>query len=123
MKRPCVRLPLATITTAVITVLAVFNLVRLRFGVKCREKVIAHAAIFTRAMCQSCHAKLQSTVSSGRLSIRSFLFPLQCFIQTRLTECSSDNADLTNSSQELELYEGLFYLPVSDAIIKQRQKY
>uniref|UniRef100_A0A671X251 Adenylate cyclase type 7 n=1 Tax=Sparus aurata TaxID=8175 RepID=A0A671X251_SPAAU len=30
VKRPCVRLPLATITTAVIIVLAVFNLVRLR---------------------------------------------------------------------------------------------
>lgn len=30
VKRPCVRLPLATITTAVIIILAVFNLVRLR---------------------------------------------------------------------------------------------
>ncbi|XP_076011596.1 adenylate cyclase type 7 isoform X2 [Genypterus blacodes] len=62
VKRPCVRLPLATITTAVITVLAVFNL---------------------------------------------------CFIQTRLTECSSDNVDLTNGSHQPDSYEGLFYLPYS----------
>ncbi|KAF7642168.1 hypothetical protein LDENG_00263230, partial [Lucifuga dentata] len=64
VKRPFVRLPLATITAAVIIILAVFNL---------------------------------------------------CFIQTHVTECSSDNADPhhTNHSNEQELQEGLFYLPYS----------
>ncbi|CAJ1049128.1 adenylate cyclase type 7 isoform X2 [Xyrichtys novacula] len=64
VKRPCVRLPLATITTTVIIVLAVFNL---------------------------------------------------CFVQTHVTECSSDNANLcpTNGSCEQGLKDGLFCLPYS----------
>lgn len=40
VKCPCVRLPLATITTAVIIVLAVFNLVR--FYTRCQEKRHTH---------------------------------------------------------------------------------
>ncbi|XP_070762668.1 adenylate cyclase type 7 [Enoplosus armatus] len=61
VKRPCVRLPLATITTTVIIILAVFNL---------------------------------------------------CCVQTRVTECSSDIADLlhTNDSHREGLEGDLFYL-------------
>ncbi|XP_044026852.1 adenylate cyclase type 7 isoform X2 [Siniperca chuatsi] len=64
VKRPCVRLPLATITTTVIIILAVFNL---------------------------------------------------CFVQTRVTECSGDIADLPhkNDSHEEGLQGDLFYLPYS----------
>ncbi|XP_045887859.1 adenylate cyclase type 7 isoform X1 [Micropterus dolomieu] len=64
VKRPCVRLPLATITTAVIIILAVFNL---------------------------------------------------CFVQTRVTDCSSAIADppYTNDSREKGLERELFYLPYS----------
>ncbi|XP_034535742.1 adenylate cyclase type 7 isoform X1 [Notolabrus celidotus] len=65
VKQPCVRLPLATITTTVIIVLAVFNL---------------------------------------------------CFVQTHVTECSSDHANLcpTNESRVVQgLEDGLFCLPYS----------
>nr|XP_046269996.1 adenylate cyclase type 7 isoform X2 [Scatophagus argus] len=64
VKRPCVRLPLATITATVIVVLAVFNL---------------------------------------------------CIVQTRVTECSKDIADLTsaNYSHAQGLEGDLFFLPYS----------
>uniref|UniRef100_UPI0037E7740D adenylate cyclase type 7 isoform X2 n=1 Tax=Semicossyphus pulcher TaxID=241346 RepID=UPI0037E7740D len=64
VKRPCVRLPLATITTTVIIVLAVFNL---------------------------------------------------CFVQSHVTECSSDIGNLcpTNDSRKQGLEDGLFCLPYS----------
>lgn len=45
VKRPCVRLPLATITTAVIIILAVFNLVSLRSHVECLKRLIIYSAI------------------------------------------------------------------------------
>uniref|UniRef100_A0A671X2J4 Adenylate cyclase type 7 n=1 Tax=Sparus aurata TaxID=8175 RepID=A0A671X2J4_SPAAU len=50
VKRPCVRLPLATITTAVIIVLAVFNLVRLRshYSVYCCILSLIACGVFLR---------------------------------------------------------------------------
>lgn len=56
VKRPCVRLALATITTAVIVVLAVFNLVRAKRGL-----FIQYTMLF---------AELQSMLSSGCLSVK-----------------------------------------------------
>lgn len=64
VKRPCVRLPLATTTTAVIIIMAVFNL---------------------------------------------------CFDQACVTDCSTDNHDMTNTndSQKPDLEADLYYLPYS----------
>lgn len=45
VKHPCVRLPLATVTTTVIIISAVFNLVSLHSQVKCYKRVIVYAAI------------------------------------------------------------------------------
>uniref|UniRef100_A0A8C3AEX3 Adenylate cyclase type 7 n=1 Tax=Cyclopterus lumpus TaxID=8103 RepID=A0A8C3AEX3_CYCLU len=55
VKRPCVRLPLATVTTAVIVILAVFNLVRPRSHV---EWAITDAAISSGATLQNFKARL-----------------------------------------------------------------
>uniref|UniRef100_A0A8C3AC86 Adenylate cyclase type 7 n=1 Tax=Cyclopterus lumpus TaxID=8103 RepID=A0A8C3AC86_CYCLU len=72
VKRPCVRLPLATVTTAVIVILAVFNLVRPRSHV---EWAITDAAISSGATLQNFKAR------PVRWSLVSqiFFLPLQCF--------------------------------------------
>uniref|UniRef100_A0A8D0D7B5 Adenylate cyclase type 7 n=1 Tax=Sander lucioperca TaxID=283035 RepID=A0A8D0D7B5_SANLU len=68
------------------------------------QRVIIDSAI------SSC-ATLRSTLSSGCLSVKSFFIPLQCFVQTTVPECLTDNTQ-TND------YHGWgFYLPVSDGFV------
>lgn len=89
-----------------------------------REGSLYIYSISVCATLHSCHAKLQST-SSGCLSVKwvCFFIPLQCFVQTRVTECSSDNDDLplTNNSSRQGLEGDLSYLPVSDGFVFHRQ--
>uniref|UniRef100_A0A7N6A5M0 Adenylate cyclase type 7 n=1 Tax=Anabas testudineus TaxID=64144 RepID=A0A7N6A5M0_ANATE len=46
VKRPCVRLPLATVTTAAIIILAVFNLVSLHSHDECKKKGTLYTVLF-----------------------------------------------------------------------------
>lgn len=132
VKRPCVRLPLATVTTTVISILAVFNLVSAN-SIEIEIQTVhvcvfmcpyytPHSAISGRVTPHGCHTKLQSTLSSGCLSVKCFCFfffiPPQCFVETHVTECSSNN---TNNSSEQGLEGDLSYLPVSAGFVTHRK--
>lgn len=103
VKCPCVRLPLATITTAVIIVLAVFNLVRFHTHTERRGRVI-HLCT-----CSNTHPKC------GKLHVS---WSTQCFNEKHMTGCSSDTVHLrTNDSDSHGLDADLSYLPVSDGFL------
>jgi len=106
VKRPCLRLPLATITTTVIIIMAVFNLVRLCSQFECKDKAIMYSTISSSATLHRCHARLQSMLSSGCLSVKLFFTTSQCFVQTHEKE------DVAN----------LFYLPVSNFLTANNDK-
>lgn len=72
----------------------------------------------------SCASQLpcQTSKYGVRWSVKSFFIPLQCFVQTRVTDCSSAIADppYTNDSREKGLERELFYLPVRDGFVNSR---
>lgn len=116
VKRPCVRLPLATITAAVIIILAVFNLVSLRSHVECLKRVIIYCAISSWL-----HfiAAIPNSRSLCPCQSIFFFILLQCFIHTDVTGVAAPCH--TNDSHKQELEGDLFYLPVSYAFVNHRQ--
>lgn len=119
VKRPCVRLPLATITTAVIIILAVFNLVRLHSYVECLKRVIIYCAISSWLHFIAVIPNARSLDHIACLSVKFFFIPLQCFIHTDVTGVAAPCH--TNYSIKQELEGDLFYLPVSDEFVNHRQ--
>lgn len=80
-----------------------------------------YSAICSHSELHSCHAKLQSTLSSVGLSVKCFFILLQCIAHTPVTKCS-DETSPTNDSNVRRLNEDLSCLPVSDRFVTHTQK-